>query len=322
MSHKPLILDLDGIFGQLPDDGIINAGGTSNPTFTVNGKGLVFDDGTSTGGGSAMTLQKIYDISPIDFDPDDDPDTLNGEVWITLAEGKDLVIRDPDDGTFMKLSGSDGKVTIVGELEVTGTTTTINTNEVESDHWVLSPSAASTIALSVRPDLGVTPLVDLVRVYKTFAGTPVVRIDKDGNLVLTQNIVTSGLVDGVDVSVLNTTVSTHQNASGAKHAAANISITAIEDLPGHTTVQQALDTLAAAMNPGGGANAFGHSHTQVSADDTWTIVHNGNTLNVTVTIFDDDEEQVIPNSVQIINVNTVEVTFGSPMSGRAVVILF
>ncbi len=310
---KPIILDLDGIFGQLPDGGILNAGGTSNPTFTVDGRGLLFDDGSSSGNGSPLTLQKIYDVSPVD---------TPGEVWITLAADKDLVIRDPDDGTFMKLSGNTGKVTIVGDLEVTGNTTTINTNEIESDHWLLTPAAASTIALTIRPDNGVTPLVDLFRVYKAFAGSPVVAVDKDGNLVLTQNIVTTGLVDGVDVSVLNTTVSTHLNSSGSKHAAANIGITTITDLPGDTNVQEALETLAAAMNPGGGASAFGFSHEQLSADDTWTITHNANTLNVTVTIFDDSQEQVIPNSVQIINVNTVEVTFGSPMSGRAVVLLF
>ena len=45
---KPVILDEDGVFGQLEDGGIINAGGVKGPTFTVGGRGLLFDDGTST----------------------------------------------------------------------------------------------------------------------------------------------------------------------------------------------------------------------------------------------------------------------------------
>lgn len=53
---KPLILETDGVIGQLPDCGIINAGGTSCSTFTVGGRGLLFDDGSSTIGGAPSTV--------------------------------------------------------------------------------------------------------------------------------------------------------------------------------------------------------------------------------------------------------------------------
>ena len=87
MSLKPVLLESDGVFGQLPNGGIINAGGTSNHTFTVDGRGLLFDDGTSTGtGGSGsfanVTLQLAYNNSP----------NTGGVAGIQLAPGKDFVI--------------------------------------------------------------------------------------------------------------------------------------------------------------------------------------------------------------------------------------
>jgi hypothetical protein len=47
-TNKPIILDEDGILGQLPDGELINAGGTSHHRWIVGGRGLLFDDGTST----------------------------------------------------------------------------------------------------------------------------------------------------------------------------------------------------------------------------------------------------------------------------------
>jgi hypothetical protein len=55
-TKKPLILETDGVIEQLPNGGIINAGGTSWNTFTVGGRGLLFDDGSSTSGGAPSTV--------------------------------------------------------------------------------------------------------------------------------------------------------------------------------------------------------------------------------------------------------------------------
>lgn len=53
-----------GELGRLPDFGIINAGGVVGPSFTVGGKGVLLDDGTSSSGtGVGLTLQTIYDSS-------------------------------------------------------------------------------------------------------------------------------------------------------------------------------------------------------------------------------------------------------------------
>jgi len=53
-----------GELGRLPDLAIINAGGVVGPTFTIGGKGVLLDDGTSSSGtGVGLTLQTIYDSS-------------------------------------------------------------------------------------------------------------------------------------------------------------------------------------------------------------------------------------------------------------------
>lgn len=115
-TKKPLILETDGVIGQLPNGGIINAGGTSNPTFTVGGRGLLFDDGTSTGGGAAnpQTLQSIYDTSYI-------PD---GRVaLVSLDTSKNLTIGSKTSSDiYFTVDGSTGAVSISKTLDVTGNT--------------------------------------------------------------------------------------------------------------------------------------------------------------------------------------------------------
>lgn len=62
---KPLILETDGVISQLPDCSIINAGGTSCSTFTVGGRGLLFDDGSSTSGGAPSTVGPTGPTGPL-----------------------------------------------------------------------------------------------------------------------------------------------------------------------------------------------------------------------------------------------------------------
>lgn len=117
-TKKPLILETDGVIGQLPNGGIINAGGTSHPTFTVGGRGLLFDDGTSTGGGSGsnppLTLQGIYDASYI----------LEDRVaLVSLEVDKSLTIGSKTSSDiYFTVAGSTGNVSISKSLAVTGDT--------------------------------------------------------------------------------------------------------------------------------------------------------------------------------------------------------
>jgi hypothetical protein len=53
---------------------------------------------------------------------------------------------------------------------------------------------------------------------------------------------------------------------------------------------------------------------------TWTIPHNLNSENVIVQAFDQNKYVIIPNSIQIVDANTVQLTFSTVQSGVARVI--
>jgi hypothetical protein len=232
-AKKPIYLTPQGVFSQLPTGSIINAGGVENTsnTFTVNGVGLLFESGDSTSGGGGITLQKVYNKS--------------SPASIKLATGKDLTIYDDDDNTlYFRIDAETGKVTITGDLEVLGNSSTVNTVVTDADHWLISPASGFTSAIAIEPDSAAGAFqVDILTIRKIHGGTPVLKIDKDGNIILT------GLVDGVDVSQLNTNFVNHTTLSStSKHAASEVSVvgpfTKIGAPPNVEQALVALDALA------------------------------------------------------------------------------
>lgn len=319
MSNKPIILAVDGVFTQLATGAIINAGGTSHPVWTVGGRGLLFDDGTSTSPGSttvALSLQSIYDISP----------SIAGSTRIKLSTGKDFVIADDtDNNLFFKIDAETGKVTITGDFEVLGSSSTINTVIQDSDHWLISPKLGSTTALKIEPDFGVIPIVDLVSVRRTFGTPPVFRIDSSGNLIATTNLTVGGLINGVDVVQTKNNLDSHLAGDpGFRHLAGDIDVMPIATLPGVQNVQEALEAINTKVDNGGSStsNVQGYEHIQITESSTWIIVHNKNSMRVQCTIYNDDWEQVLPDRVKIIDANTAYVYFAEGMTGRAMILAF
>ena len=314
-AKKPIILEFDGILGQLPNGGIINSGGTNNPTWTVDGKGLLFDDGTSTapGGGTSggLTLQKIYDLSP-------------SPAKIKLSTGKDFVIADDtDDGLYFKIDAETGKVTITGDLEVLGSSTIIDTVIQDSDHWLISPKSGTTTALKIEPDLGVIPMVDIVSIRRTFGSAPVFRIDASGNVIATQNLTVGGLINGINLVQLKQDLDEHLAGTSLRHLAADVDILPITTIPGATNVQEALEAINTKIDSGGGTgDVRGYEHIQPAASLTWTVNHNKSSFRATTTIYDSNWEVILPESIKIIDNNTILISFLAPVSGRAMVLVF
>jgi len=60
-------------------------------------------------------------------------------------------------------------------------------------------------------------------------------------------------------------------------------------------------------------------HTQASASTSWTITHNLNTGTPLVQIYDDTNKVIIPGDIEVTDNNTVTVTVGTAITGRAVV---
>jgi hypothetical protein len=314
---KPIIVETDGVWGELQTGAIINAGGAAGPYFTVGGKALLFSDGTSTGsgGGTTLNLQTAYNNSP----------AVGGQAGIQLSVGKDFVINDTNNQNYFVVSSADGSVTINGDLTVNGTATTINTVVIQSDHQLISPASPTTIALNIQPMSGVTPIVDLVSIRRTFGSTPVFRIDLNGNLIATQNLTVGGLINGINIVALNTELQQHVAGTAYQHEAADVLITPISGIPGATNVQEALEALETQIQTGGGgisSDVRGYSYIQATPATSWTVNHNGNTLRATATIYDSTNEQVIPEQVQIIDANNVLITFSSALAGTALIILF
>jgi hypothetical protein len=63
-----------------------------------------------------------------------------------------------------------------------------------------------------------------------------------------------------------------------------------------------------------------YTHIQDTAASTWTITHNLNTTSITCTIYDGSNYAFIPDNFYTTGPNGAVVTFGSPISGRAVIV--
>lgn len=62
------------------------------------------------------------------------------------------------------------------------------------------------------------------------------------------------------------------------------------------------------------------THNQATASDTWAIVHGMNTTSVQVQVFDDSSRVVIPDGIEVLTPDSVQVTLGTAAAGRAVIL--
>lgn len=69
-------------------------------------------------------------------------------------------------------------------------------------------------------------------------------------------------------------------------------------------------------------NCTGLEYVQSSSSNVWVVVHGKNTKKIHLTIWDVTDEIVFPDTVQIIDLNTIHVTFSTAMAGRADLIVF
>lgn len=322
--RKVVHLNAGGNLERLRDGEIINAGGTSYGNFTVGGRGLLFDDGTSTSGGhSVLNLQSVYEASADNV----------GNATIKLQTGKDLVIYDDTNNqVFFKVDAETGTVTITGDLRVSGTQTVINSNVEDSDHWQITPASPAVTALKIEPDAGVTPLVDLVTIRRVNAGPAVLRVDKDGNTILNTltvsgDVTVSGLINGLSINQINATLTNHLIYDGtAKHSAREISCTPTPVVPNAYNVQKAIDDLSVAIqNAGGGTGGgvgLGYEHVQATGAKTWTISHNLHTKRITFTVYDHDDNMILPDTAKKLDIDTLQVTFSGAQVGSVVIMGF
>jgi hypothetical protein len=63
-----------------------------------------------------------------------------------------------------------------------------------------------------------------------------------------------------------------------------------------------------------------YAHTQAVSSSTWYIIHNLNTTDIVITIYNSDDQVIIPDSIAITGANTATVTLSTASTGRAVVV--
>lgn len=301
--------DQDGELGRLPNGGIINAGGVTGPTFTVGGKGLLFDDGTSTGGGSSVggfTLQGAYNNSVA-------PATIN------LTSGKNFVLSALNSNKFI-FDAATGSVTIDGDLTVLGESTVIEGTVSNLDQVNIRPPDNTTVGLTIQPSIGVVPTVNLLEIAAVYGGPLVFSIGPTGVTTVGELNVT-GTINGTPAIDLIS----HLDAAPtpAKHAASQISVdeTSLTNVNG-SNVQAALESIDSQLNAIGAGNVSGVEFTQNAPAAVWPIVHGKNSTRVQVTVWDETNSAILPDAMTIVDVNTVYIVFTSPQAGRAVLMIF
>ncbi len=79
-----------------------------------------------------------------------------------------------------------------------------------------------------------------------------------------------------------------------------------------------VDIVQGTLPPAGAQRAWGYVHQQPTSSDTWTIVHNLGTEDVLTQVFNVSGFQFLPDEIEIVDSNTVVVTFGATMPGKAI----
>lgn len=73
---------------------------------------------------------------------------------------------------------------------------------------------------------------------------------------------------------------------------------------------------------GGAATASGFLYEQIVPAAVWPIPHNEENDKVLVQIYDEVGEFTLPNEILIVDINTVQITFNTPMAGTAHIMFF
>jgi len=99
----------------------------------------------------------------------------------------------------------------------------------------------------------------------------------------------------------------------------SVTSTEISYLQGVTSpIQNQIDNIQTS----GGGGAVGYTHIQTTASDTWTVVHNKNTKQLVYLLLDNNDNQILPDTFKLIDLNTVEITFAFPIVGQVNLIFY
>ena len=334
LAHLPL----------LPDGSILNIGGTSLSTFTVGGKGLLFDDGTSTSGDgganfSALTLQKVYDNTA--------PDN-NGSATLKLSVDKNLTITNADGSEpLFSINSSTGEISVPLNFKI-GEIPFLEFYQEFSQHisgdGQLNHFAANVLIFPIE---NLIPGTDNVQSALEQLSDKLVQQSSNKSLTAgyehTQNVASQTwtishnsdtmrahvtlydenweqiIPEKIKITDRNTITVTLNEPMAGKAMVYLMYLGAEDDNSDECVIKYPI--LPCEQNSVRGL-VGGYEYIQVNPSDAWLIEHNANIRRANVTIYDENWEQILPDKVKIINNDVISVTFNTPISGRALIMLF
>lgn len=318
-----------GEYGLLPDGAIVNVGGVQGPNFLIGGKALLFSDGSTTDGSGVSTniarpdFQTVYQNSV-------------GEAFIDFTSGKDFVFQAVNNKQF-RFDADTGEVTISGDLTVLGDTITVTHAVVNTDQITIHQSAGNYTPFIMEPIVGVVPIVNVVDIKVAYSGASVFTIGPTGTTFIQS--LNTGLINGIDLNALAQTVSDHDASiaalridlnshlepTGIKHTAAQVSANTegLSPVSG-TDVQEVIESINTALSNiiATVSNVKVYEHVQLAAQDPWTITHSQDSRRIQITVWDSSDEVMIPAKIKIVDSNNVSISYGVPVTGRAILMLF
>jgi hypothetical protein len=318
---KLIYLNNTGKLNRAPDGAITNIGGTTSHSFTINGKGVMLEDGSTSSGGTGYTLQTIYNNST----------DSNNNASIKLNTGKDFVIYDDtNNAIFFKVDSETGAITITGDLTVQGNATLLGSAVQTADHLVINTTSPSVPAFVIEPSPSIVPTANLIDIKQVNGGGSVFKVSGLGittakSLEVTNNITVLGTINGIDIVDLNNQLQSHLTSSAAlKHAATEVSVLPVPQAPGAVNVQDALNALGTAIQNVSSVASTIHpiEFLQMAPADTWYIQHNQNTKRIQWSLWDENDESITPDRVAIIDNNNMRVYWGAPQTGRIILMCF
>ena len=297
-----------GELALLPSGAIVDIGGVTGPNFTIGGKGVILSDGTASdgsGSGGALfkpTTQIVYNNTA-------------GEALTVCTSGKDIVWQ-ATNGRQLRFDADTGQVDITGDLIVHGTTTTVIRSSIETDRVAIRAIDATYVPLIMEPQVGVVPVLDVVDIKVLHGGESVLRVDKDGETHITT--IHTDKINDKELPGYFTELDNHLSltAPGIRHTAEQISAANLA----RATVQGVLELMQAqiiALQASSGLQLIEFPFATPST--AWTVRHNRNTKKVMVTIYDGNDEEIIPDSIKITDGNIIEILWDVEQVGRVVI---
>lgn len=238
--YVPVFVDTSGQYRRLPANSIIDIAGVTSPNFTVDGRAIMFADGSASDGSGAIDFQTVYyHTQPVD-----------GAAKFLLQPGKDFAICDAAGNSFVTVDAETGKITIHGEMAVISSIVKFTGSYQEFDHLNVLSNDGQKTSLLIEPKPGVVFQTDPVRIKSSSSGPIDFSINTQGQTYIRDLIVDNidaNLIDGVDFNSF--TLHLSPDAAPYKHFGSEILYSpgfgdqSLVGFTGPVSVDTALDSL-------------------------------------------------------------------------------